>query len=285
MTQSKTLPPSGDSIQNPAKRYYRPGLDIVRFLAFMLVFFWHTLPMPTKSLVVRHNLAGAIVVYKVILNSSCFGLCLFFTLSAFLIFELLLREKRVTGTVAIKRFYLRRILRIWPLYYLGLALGICWAFTFDRGGSSVQSLAWFVVFAGSFQFVIEGLNDNPAGVLWSISIEEQFYVIAPFLVKHCSRRVLLGFCALVVAVSNLTLFVLAGKTVAPIDVTWTNPLVQFECFAAGILLCLVLNGKTPNLRTGKRSLAVFVSAVSWLVAGNLFYAIAHRTSHSVAEQL
>ena len=95
-----------------SKRFYRPELDAVRFLAFMAVFLHHCLPIqPNGS-------------WKVSFTMACgFGLSVFFTLSAYLITTLLLRERAQTGTVSLPLFYKRRILRIWPLYFLALAYG------------------------------------------------------------------------------------------------------------------------------------------------------------------
>lgn len=263
--------PSGDSKVNPAERYYRPGLDVVRFIAFLMVFIWHVLPPAPDSWVVNHLGASATALYDTILNSLRFGLCLFFALSAFLIFELLLRERKSTGSANIKRFYLRRILRIWPLYYLGLLLGLSWAFTLGSGADSLPALGSFAVFAGSWFVTTHDWMYGPADVLWSISVEEQFYLVAPWLAKYCSRAVLFGFCALIVAVSNWTLYLVAGKD-GPIDKTWSNSLVQFECFAAGILLCLCLNGRIPRMRAAARALVFAGAAASWLIAGSLFNA-------------
>ena len=110
----------------PAERYYRPELDAVRFLAFFLVFLSHTLPSEPNPRI-DGILRQFAPVYYASANACMFGLSLFFTLSAFLICELLLRERASTGTVEVKQFYIRRILRIWPLYYFGLMLGVIFA--------------------------------------------------------------------------------------------------------------------------------------------------------------
>lgn len=271
LTRSNAPSPSADLKGNPAGRYYRPGLDVVRFIAFLMVFLWHVLPPAHDSWVVNRLGVDAAALYAATLNGLRFGLCLFFTLSAFLIFELLLRERQSTGSASIKRFYLRRILRIWPLYYLGLLLGLWWAFTLGSGADNLPALGSFAVFAGSWFVTTHDWMYSPADVLWSISVEEQFYLVAPWLAKYCGRGVLFGFCALVVAVSNWTLYIVAGKD-GPIDKTWSNSLVQFECFAAGILLCLCLNGRIPRMRAAVRAVVFAGAATSWLIAGSLFNA-------------
>jgi len=81
-----------------AGRFYRPELDIVRFLAFFLVFIHHVFGFQTPL----SRTVGGI---------GALGMCLFFFLSSYLITELLQREKRTTGRVHLRAFYIRRALR------------------------------------------------------------------------------------------------------------------------------------------------------------------------------
>ncbi len=258
-------------MQNPTGSYYRPGLDVVRFIAFLLVYLSHSLPVPPDSRIADHLGAGVAALYEWTFPFWRFGLSLFFTLSAFLIFELLQRERHSTGTVGVKQFYIRRILRIWPLYYLGLALAVGWSFSFGDGVRELPTLGWFAVFLASWGIAAHGMTSIPAIPLWSISVEEQFYLFAPWLAKYCSRKLLFGFCALLVAVANGTLFLVATRK-APEFVIWTNSLVQFECFAAGILLSLCLHGRIPKMHAVARVLALVGAVGSWLVATKFFNA-------------
>ncbi len=109
--------------------FYRPGLDILRALAFLLVFIAHGL---VKDLDKPTQL-GAIG------RAGEFGVCIFFFLSSYLITELLLREKRETHTIHIPAFYVRRILRIWPLYFAMIGVG-CFYGLFSP--THTVSLAW-----------------------------------------------------------------------------------------------------------------------------------------------
>ena len=97
-----------------SERFYRPALDVVRFCAFFLVFLHHVLPPDGRTPAL--SAVGA----------SCgLGLCLFFSLSSYLItLLLLLREQDATDTVNLRSFYQRRMLRIWPLYFATLLAGI-----------------------------------------------------------------------------------------------------------------------------------------------------------------
>jgi peptidoglycan/LPS O-acetylase OafA/YrhL len=109
---------------------YRPELDVLRFFAFFCVFLTHGVSVNLNHGILEHHPSvGRVVTFLDAAGS--YGLPLFFFLSAFLITTLLLLEKQKTGEVHLRRFYLRRILRIWPLYFTFLlfsfALGMFWA--------------------------------------------------------------------------------------------------------------------------------------------------------------
>jgi peptidoglycan/LPS O-acetylase OafA/YrhL len=239
-----------ESAKAVAGRFYRPELDVVRFVAFLLVFLSHTLPSSSDPRV-AHILRGFVPAFDSFTYACNFGLSLFFTLSAFLICELLLREREAVGTVEVKQFYIRRILRIWPLYYFGLALGL--AFMFLPGGRTDQIayLGWFAIFMGAWRIATQHLFDSPAVPLWSISVEEQFYLFAPWVVKYLNRKSLYGFCAALLLGANTWLYSL-GRESANDRLIWFNSFVQYECFAGGILLCLVLRGRLPRLAVWQR---------------------------------
>ncbi|MGA2351002.1 MAG: acyltransferase [Terracidiphilus sp.] len=245
-------------------RFYRPELDVVRFLAFFLVFLVHTLPS-TRDPRVAHLLGGFGPAFDAIGDACGFGLSLFFALSAFLICELLLRERDASGTIAVKQFYIRRILRIWPLYYLGLALGVVFALLPGGQPAAIVDMGWFVIFMGSWYCVFHGALLNPANVLWSVSVEEQFYLFAPWLIKYLNRKSLYGFCLTIILIANLCLFYL-GRVRAPHASVWCNTFVQFECFAGGILLCLVLHGRLPRLVIWQRLALLAGCLFCWFYA-------------------
>jgi len=96
----------GDQI----KRYYRPELDVLRLIAFLLVFCTHRMTLRRSTPSDTHAIYLSLI--------GIFGRPGLFLLSAFLITELLMREHEQLGTIHLKAFYLRRILRIWPLYFM-----------------------------------------------------------------------------------------------------------------------------------------------------------------------
>lgn len=118
------------------------------------------------------------------------GVTLFFVISGFLITFLLLKEIDKTDTVQIKKFYLRRILRIWPIYYLFLLLAIGVSMMSGRSGDILNPKLWYYVF---FMANIPFLSANGIWIIvhyWSIGVEEQFYLFWPWLMKLMKHKVL-----------------------------------------------------------------------------------------------
>jgi peptidoglycan/LPS O-acetylase OafA/YrhL len=179
---------------------------------------------------------------------------------------LLLREREREGKVSVKQFYIRRILRIWPLYYLALALGLVVAFLPHGDPSDPRMIGWFAIYMGAWYYALHGFPYNPVGPLWSISVEEQFYLFAPWTVKYLSRRSLYEFCAVLIAVSNGWLYYF-GKVSAENYRIWANSFVEFEYFAFGILLCLVLRGRVPTLAIWMRIAGIAAGWFCWFYAG------------------
>jgi peptidoglycan/LPS O-acetylase OafA/YrhL len=207
------------------KRFYRPELDVVRLIAFLSVFLHHSAPRIEaghKSIIVS------------VVNAAGFGLCLFFVLSAFLITTLLLREYESTGDIHLAQFYKRRALRIWPLYFGALLGAMIWSLHLH---TLYANHGWFIA-----AFLMGGnLVARPETIathLWSISIEEQFYVFWPSLMKRVKRFGLFVTAFVMIASANVAL-VHYGMIHADTDQTvWCSTIVQFEMFAAGILLAL-----------------------------------------------
>jgi peptidoglycan/LPS O-acetylase OafA/YrhL len=228
--------------QTRVDSFYRPGLDILRALAFLLVFvahglLWH-LDKPTQL--------GAIG------RAGEFGVCIFFFLSSYLITELLLREKRETHTILIPAFYVRRILRIWPLYFS--MIGVGWLYGHFSPTHTV-SLAWGISLMLLFTNWYTAGHGYPPGFLfplWSISLEEQFYLLWPCIVKYLSPGSLLGISTMLMTAAYLTLARLLRQEQTLDPAIWVNSLVQFQFFALGTITAIVLRGRVLNLSKAVR---------------------------------
>ncbi|MBK8094069.1 MAG: acyltransferase [Verrucomicrobiaceae bacterium] len=116
---------------------------------------------------------------------------MFFVLSGFLITYLLLEEETKTGTISVRHFYVRRILRTWPLYFLVVALALfVWPVFFPIIAGehtsairhSIAGLACYALLLPNLAAIF--LHPLPfAGQTWSIGVEEQFYLVWPVLMK------------------------------------------------------------------------------------------------------
>jgi peptidoglycan/LPS O-acetylase OafA/YrhL len=131
-----------------------------------------------------------------------FGVSIFFALSGFLITFLLLEEKK-TGDIAVRKFYIRRVLRIWPLYYL--YLGLC-VLTFLLLGLPFEkgSLFFYTFLMANVPFVFGGalpLLEH----YWSLGVEEQFYSFWPWVVRT-RKSLLLITVVLCLALLGLKFF-------------------------------------------------------------------------------
>ena len=118
------------------------------------------------------------------------GVSIFFVLSGFLITYLLLKEIDLKGKVAIGKFYLRRSLRIWPLYFLIILLVFVIApllmNSLDFKWSEFDMQPWYYfLFLSNFDvlhiYLAHGTDLLPSTVTWSVAIEEQFYLVWPLL--------------------------------------------------------------------------------------------------------
>jgi peptidoglycan/LPS O-acetylase OafA/YrhL len=246
-------------------RFYRPELDAVRFLAFGLVFLFHAGASINGEMLAAGGYQASLAK---LLPAGAYGVDVFFLLSAFLITELFMREKARSGTIDIPAFYARRILRIWPLYFSFVILTIVLS-RFTPVQFPGGAIAPMLLFYGNFWLMYHSFF-SPAGILWSISVEEQFYVLCPFATKFLSKNGLAVLAVALIALANLTRFLLLHFTATRPDAIWYCTLTRLDPIATGILACLVLNGRIPKfcfrLRCVLLSAGAFClySAAVWL---------------------
>jgi len=174
--------------QSGTGRLYFPGLHGLRFSAAALVMMSHIEQLKNDEKL--SNLNNVTFIGK----SGDYGVSLFFVLSGFLITFLLLQEEKTTGTIDIRKFYTRRILRIWPLYYLLVLLGF-FVLPYCMEASGLQNvlrtaywqkLILFLFFLPNLSMVAFPQVPFTAQA-WSIGTEEQFYLIWPVLLKKFKR--------------------------------------------------------------------------------------------------
>ncbi|WP_158615273.1 acyltransferase [Acidipila sp. EB88] len=251
--------PAGSKRQRP-QQFYRPELDLLRLLAFLMVWSSHAL-LAFSTLFPRavlETLEGA---------GSC-GVPVFFFLSAFLITELFRRERCLRGTLQLRSFYVRRALRIWPLYYGVLAVYAVLGLFFHGFRIEHGRLLASCLMVGNWYLVVHPWISTPMRALWSISVEEQWYLFWPALHRSLERgQSLLLCCGVVVLSGGLLLFLAEHAPPASLYLTaWVNTGVQFQYFALGAAAALLLNGRVPGCKRVTRAGLGFAGAACMLVA-------------------
>jgi peptidoglycan/LPS O-acetylase OafA/YrhL len=248
--------------------FYRPELDGLRFVAFLAVFIHHAVPtFSVPSLARRWPFVGELVTAAT--HAGAYGVELFFVLSSYLITELLLREREVTGVLDARSFYIRRALRIWPLYYLFLFVSavVLPRFFPDQSLGARYILA-FSLLLGNWACACWGFPASSAAPLWSVSVEEQFYVAWPLVVRKMGEASLLRVCAgaIVVAVIGRSALVLAR---AHDPALWTSTFAHLDSIACGAIVCILLRKKVRRITRLRAALLVAVCPVTWLVGALL----------------
>lgn len=178
---------------------------------------------------------------------ASFGVSIFFTLSGFLITYLLLAEKQ-KGNINIKNFYIRRILRIWPLYYGYLILALITGFLFDF--SVLKNSAFLYIFLlANIPFIIGGMLPF-LGHYWSLGVEEQFYSFWPWNVKKSKSilRTALVMCGGLISLKILIRIIdiknLNGNTSLLYDALHVT---RFHCMLIGAIAAILYFNKSRLL--------------------------------------
>jgi len=237
---------------------YIPGLNGIRAIAAWLVIISHIdqfqyLFNNESSNYYKNGLAGQAV-------------NMFFVLSGFLITYLLLIEKNKKGVIAIKNFYIRRILRIWPLYYLVVFISILLIQQNILNGTSNNTatifLYLFMMANVAFAFLLDIFTITP---LWSVGVEEQFYLLWPHLVNKVKRPLLIFsiFIALYL-LTKLTIYLIFYKSFIYSLIDYT----RIDIMAMGGIGAVLIHEKRKIV---KLIFHPVTQLISW---GVLFYSLA-----------
>jgi peptidoglycan/LPS O-acetylase OafA/YrhL len=182
-------------MEETKSRVHFPGLNELRFIAWLAVFLGH----------VEQGKEHFHYPHRYYIHGRL-GVVLFFVLSGFLITYLLLSEKWSFGGLSIKDFYVRRILRIWPLYYFVILLCML---VVNRVGplaspahqAQIDKHFW-TIFLGYALFVPTFVDPVLYTIqMWSIAVEEQFYIVWPWIVKWSRGQWLIALIAIVAIIA------------------------------------------------------------------------------------
>lgn len=246
------------------EKVHLKGLNGLRAIAALAVVFSH----------INLQLALFNIPPMISLDLAAYGVTMFFALSGFLISLLLFKEKERFGHIDIRKFYIRRVLRIWPLYYLYLILWFVSAYLFFSRVIHYPTLLAQVFFFPNIPFIL-GIAPPRMSHYWSLGVEEQFYAFWPWFlekIKNVYRS--LGLFIII--------FLIVKVICRLIEIRWGYGLPyaamnvnRFDCMAiGGIGAYIYFRNETKLLRI-IRSLPA--QLISWgavlLVAFNKFHII------------
>jgi peptidoglycan/LPS O-acetylase OafA/YrhL len=258
---------SAPSIPVGGRTGFNPVLDGVRGLAIALVLACHMTILENMSNPLDHFVSGVTFL-------GWTGVDLFFVLSGFLITGILWDAKERAHYF--RNFYARRVLRIFPLYYLMLL--VCFVLIplvlphvlgrvfspsaaehlqakIGRYVEATEYQGWFWTYLCNIAMAIQRrMLGGVLQVCWSLAIEEQFYIVWPLIVFMCGRRALMRVCAGLVVFSLL--FRVATELILPLRgcsagetyvVTYVTTLSRMDGLGAGALLAMLVRGPGADI--------------------------------------
>lgn len=189
---------SGINLIMQTSGFHIKGFDGLRALSILLVLFTHlgwydALPDNYFFNALEQSITGMV------------GVTMFFTISGFLITTLLLREKAKNGTINYKHFIVRRFLRLLPvlvLFYFTMCILIL------THQLNISWVAFFISVFYGYNFVPNRLYFSELGHTWSLAVEEQFYILWPWVVLFFKKNGLLLVALFMLALAILALIVL-----------------------------------------------------------------------------
>ena len=221
---------------------YMPGVDGLRGIAILLVLWYHApflfRQLPEFSAQASPWTMGAF--WRMSLG-GWIGVDLFFVISGFLITLILIRVREEVSSSLV--FWGRRALRILPLAVLYLVV----LFALIRLGDPLEMLprfdgwAWYAFYLGNVHIAMYGWQPLAIMILWSLAIEEQFYLVWPLVVRMCSPRQVLwwsiGFIAMAPFIRALTL------SVADYPATYVFTFCRLDALAAGAVIAVLYSSR------------------------------------------
>jgi peptidoglycan/LPS O-acetylase OafA/YrhL len=264
----------GVGLRPSVERRHFHTFDALRCFAFLKVFFYH-IPIAYPAAFVYLKAGGDIAVR------------FFFVLSGFLITYLIVAEKKRNGCLNFKRYFVRRALRIWPLYYLMVAFAFSTPFilsrlNLDHSNQGYQpNFLFTIAFLENYVGIAtrEAPNVSPLGVMWSLCVEEHFYIvwggILYFLDTRHLPKLILGSLALSI-ISRIVFVALGYPTL--------DLLTNLDLFALGALPAYLLLERRHKFERAVKNLHAGVK-ISYIAVVILITLVAPHVRGPVVEVL
>jgi peptidoglycan/LPS O-acetylase OafA/YrhL len=260
-TEARAVAPSTADRQQAGRFGYQPALDGVRALAMLTILAYH------------FNYGWA--------KGGFLSVDTFFVMSGFLITTLLVLEYRRRDRIQLAQFWVRRARRLLPALFLVLAFVAVytqWAVVaYERTRVRGDALA-SLFYVANWRFVFDNQDyfnlfsaASPLRHMWTLAIEEQYYLVWPLVVLGClalgrgSTRVLTAACAVGVAASMTAMYVRYDATNTSSAYFATD--ARAQALLIGALLAIVLLRWTPSPRAQRVLTVVSLAAMLMLVAG------------------
>lgn len=263
---------------------YFKGLDSLRFFAAYLVVLHHA-----EQIRMKYGLFN-LKEYS-LFNNGGIAVTFFFVLSGFLISYLLFKEHGESSTISVKKFYYRRILRIWPLYFLLVIIGtLVLPYVLDFIGYSYimpynfnDVIYYYILFSPFMVNILYG--HHLIEPLWSIGVEELFYIVWAPLFKFL-RKYILPIIIIVIFVRCLFIYFSFLGFFDPVIERLIN-MLRFEAMAIGALgSYLVYNYRNilSNFLFSKWSQLILITFIllrifffNFLTENNIFFNYLYTT--------
>lgn len=237
---------------------YLPGLNGIRAIASIAVVISH-ITLSLNDFGLNRFIFGAYSDgFPRSLDLAGYGVSMFFALSGFLITYLLWKEKE-KQPIQIKKFYYRRILRIWPLYYVYLLCCVVVYFVFKIDFDK-DLLPYYVFYGANIPYILE----TPLPLLihfWSLGVEEQFYIFWPWINRLKKKKIMLfSFAVIVILIGLKTyLHIFNPNTILESIIHIT----RFHCMLIGALAAMLFIEK--NALFIKFMSSIYTQIFAWLV--------------------
>ena len=214
------------------EKVYFPGLNGIRAIAALLVVFSHiSLGISNLGFSGHHGI-----------DMAGYGVTMFFVLSGYLITYLLLLEYQKNRQISYRKFYMRRILRIWPIYYLSIFIALVCMYFLEQKVSG-NGLFFYLFLMANVPFVFGGTL-NFVSQLWSVGVEEQFYLLWPWLFKQRAQllKIMLGIILVYMVLRLILRITENGPFYTLLGIT------RFHCMAIGGIGALMVFEKRSVLK-------------------------------------
>jgi peptidoglycan/LPS O-acetylase OafA/YrhL len=194
------------------------------------------------------------------------GVDLFFVLSGFLITGILLDTKHRRAGEYFRNFYVRRTIRIFPLYYVTILFLILVSGYLGGAFKKIYTdQAWYWTYTCNLLFTFQGHPSGPAGHFWSLAIEEQFYLLWPLMVYLCPKKVFVAVCLALVSLAPCLRVAMHLSNVESGSI-YNFTLCRIDPLAMGALIAVLSRSEDgiKLLRTFTKPI-LFVSLVSIII--------------------